>query len=165
MEVPHKHFTNKTINLTTQLNLSFLHFSSNHLLSSSHRLPWLPPPPNLSSLSSSLKTHKPISLSSKTIFPSPIQPINPPPQNPFPQNHATRLKIWLWVRDCCGGGGWVEFLRWLGRCSCGDDGWVVFLRWWCLGGVLTVVVFDGDRSRSGFPPSISLSLSLSLSLF
>ena len=28
-------------------------------------------------------------------------------QNPFPQNHAARLKIWLWVRDCCGGGGWV----------------------------------------------------------
>ena len=28
-------------------------------------------------------------------------------QNPFPQNHATRLKIWLWVCDCCGGGGWV----------------------------------------------------------
>jgi hypothetical protein len=39
-------------------------------------------------------------------------------QNPFPQNHATRLKIWLWVRDCCGGGGWLEFLQWLGWCSC-----------------------------------------------
>ena len=43
-------------------------------------------------------------------------------QNPSPQNHAARLKIWLWVRDCCGGGGWVEFLWWLGWCSCSDDG-------------------------------------------
>ena len=43
-------------------------------------------------------------------------------QNPFSHNHAARLKIWLWVRDCCGVGGWMEFLWWLGWCSCGDLG-------------------------------------------